>query len=181
MELLNKYMKLLPKTSKNPKGFTLIELLVVISIIAVLALIGATIYSGVQSRARDARRQADAIAIAKAYEAQKVPGSTSYPVILTTWFAGGAIPTEPAGYPPLYSVCGTTTVGAATVVRPTVWGAASITPTCPAGSTAYHTGQPTATPPVAASLPPTGLTSFQVCVLLENGTAPNIFCKGNVQ
>ena len=49
-------------------GFTLVELLVVISIIAVLSVIGVTVFSGVQKSARDAKRRGDIDAISKALE-----------------------------------------------------------------------------------------------------------------
>ena len=48
--------KFLPKLKTNPLGFTLVELLVVVAIIAVLSVIGITIFTGVQKNARDARR-----------------------------------------------------------------------------------------------------------------------------
>lgn len=51
------------------KGFTLIELLVVISILAILSVIGLTIFSGAQRNARDGKRREDVNAIAKALEA----------------------------------------------------------------------------------------------------------------
>jgi len=57
-------MRILIKKS----GFTLVELLIVIAIIAVLSIIGITIYSGIQKNARDSRRKADIDAITKAFE-----------------------------------------------------------------------------------------------------------------
>ena len=60
------------------KGFTLVELLVVISIIAILSVIGITIFTSTQSVARDAKRRADANAIHKALEQYKLING-SYP------------------------------------------------------------------------------------------------------
>lgn len=88
--------KFLPKSVKNPKGFTLVELLVVISIIAVLSVIGITIFSGVQKNARDARRKGDIESISKALESNYTSGSSNpYPILLDTMFASGKIPTDP--------------------------------------------------------------------------------------
>lgn len=88
--------KLLPKTTFNPSGFTLVELLVVVSIIAVLSVIGITIFTGVQKGARDARRKADIDSIAKALEANYTSGSaTPYLVLVGTMFSGGVVPDDP--------------------------------------------------------------------------------------
>src|SRR3989344_7319438 len=62
----------------NKKGFTLIELLVVISIIAILSIIGVTIFTQAQKSARDAKRREDVAAIQKAFEQYKLTNS-SYP------------------------------------------------------------------------------------------------------
>lgn len=60
------------------KGFTLIELLVSMTIVAILATIGFTIYSDVQKSARDAKRKSDLNAVAKALEQYKTANG-SYP------------------------------------------------------------------------------------------------------
>jgi prepilin-type N-terminal cleavage/methylation domain-containing protein len=74
-------------------GFTLVELLIVISIIAVLAVIGLVVYSGIQKRARDAARKGDIGSIAKAMEANYINGA--YKPLSTTMFANGQIPQDP--------------------------------------------------------------------------------------
>lgn len=90
--------KLLPTSttlSVNKKGFTLIELLVVISIIAILSVIGLTVFSGTQKNARDVKRRADVDAISKALEAS-YKTDTGYPVIdCAKAFSGGVCPKDP--------------------------------------------------------------------------------------
>lgn len=56
------------KNREAQAGFTLVELLIVIVVIAILAAIVITTFSGVQARARDAERQTDIKAIASQLE-----------------------------------------------------------------------------------------------------------------
>ncbi|MCR4305706.1 MAG: type II secretion system GspH family protein, partial [Candidatus Daviesbacteria bacterium] len=114
--------KLLPTSHafgvNKSKGFTLVELLVVVSIIAVLSVVGITLFSGVQQNARDAKRKADIDAISKALEANYTGGSTTpYPALTDAMFANGKVPTDPrtgsaysgvpSGAVATYSVCAT--------------------------------------------------------------------------
>lgn len=68
------------------KGFTIVELLIVIVVIAILAAISVTAYTGVQTRSKDNKRAADIATIEKAlrgYEAMH----GGLPV---TWAYGGS-------------------------------------------------------------------------------------------
>ena len=49
-------------------GFTIVELLIVIVVIAILAALTITTYSGIQQRSRDVARQSDVATIQKALE-----------------------------------------------------------------------------------------------------------------
>lgn len=88
----------MPKISR---GFTLIELMVVISIIAVLSVIGITVYSGVQKSTRDAKRRADLHAIQLALEQYKlVNGNYPSPETSSTYRGWAASDLTPTTYIP---------------------------------------------------------------------------------
>ena len=44
---------------RDQKGFTIVELLIVIVVIGILAALVVTTYAGIQSKARDSKRQTD--------------------------------------------------------------------------------------------------------------------------
>lgn len=96
---------------RHAKGFTLIELMVAISIVAVLATIGLTLFSNAQKTGRDGKRRADIDAITTNLESRfntvdnqncgagvgGVVGTASagtYCPPQPGWFAGGTVPVD---------------------------------------------------------------------------------------
>lgn len=64
--------------TEQTKGFSLVGLMVVVVIMAILAVVRATVFSNTQKSARDSRRQADVNATASALENKKVANSAAY-------------------------------------------------------------------------------------------------------
>lgn len=193
--------KLLPKlwykSARNPSGFTLIELLVVITIIAILAVIGLAIFSGVQSRARNAKRRQDVIAIGKGMEVNKGSTSATYPVISGSWFAGGNVPQEGTGGVPQYALIYLSAITASQQslvppVYPSQW---SETQAVPSGAATNPSGGSplivnlSCTPPTPCAGPIPGaatvIYAFEVCTLLESetigSTTRSVFCYQSAQ
>ncbi len=159
-------------------GFTLVELLVVISIIAILAVMGITVFSGVQKNARDAKRKGDIDAIAKALEVNK---STSYQSPQGAQFASGNAP-----YDPLQSgisdwnpkTCGTKTgtAGDYTSICWYCYNNPSKSPRNPLGPGVCQSVDGS----VGDANWGSNITTWIICANLE-GNNPNYYCKSNQQ
>ena len=67
----------------------------VITIIAVLAIVGITAFSGAQASARDGRRRQDIDSIASAMETHYNAVAGTYAALDGTFFASGTVPTDP--------------------------------------------------------------------------------------
>lgn len=162
------------------KGFTLVELLVAISILAILSVVGMTIYSQIQTRARDAKRIGDIDSISKAFEVHYSNGV--YPQISANWFDSG-ISTDPKNDTTyFYSLKGKDSDGTVT------GGTSGVYPTTPSvsfticaeleNSTGNATAGTTTNPDGTTTTSATAGDGTTFTLASGNGTH---FCKKNLQ
>ncbi len=140
---------------KNSQGFTLVELLIVITILAILATVGALYYVGLNSKARDSGRKADLYEISIALEVNKNP--EGYIPLDEDQFSSFQW-SDPLGN--AYCIAAGNPVSPVTSIP---WGSL-----CPIG---FIT--------VAPGAPAGNFQNWKVCTFLENPDSgkPNVFCK----
>ncbi|RJP46337.1 MAG: prepilin-type N-terminal cleavage/methylation domain-containing protein [Armatimonadetes bacterium] len=146
------------------KGFTLVELLVVISIIAILSVIGVSVFSAAQGSARDGKRRSEITSIAKSIESSKDYVTQKY-----TYTTDNLSADFPNNSPSDARYCINIT---ATSTTPPAVSASNYGETCPNG----YSGLTGVAGPLTAQdgvddMTDGTITAWTLCTSLERGTA----------
>ncbi|OGE64586.1 hypothetical protein A3J13_01495 [Candidatus Daviesbacteria bacterium RIFCSPLOWO2_02_FULL_36_8] len=170
-------MKKLP--SFKSSGFTLIELMVVISIIAILSVIGVSVYGNVQKTARDGIRRAEIAILRNSIEGGRdiTAGTYSYD---STKYAADFPQNKPKD--PLKSTtapyyCFATSSGATPAMPPvpTAWAATDNCPT-DAASTDYSAWSTLVNSTSVYGTAITAVKYWRICTRLEGPTTMTPVC-----
>jgi prepilin-type N-terminal cleavage/methylation domain-containing protein len=177
----------LPQTIKTQeKGFTLVELLVAITIVAILAVVGFTLFSGIQAQARDSNRRTEVQEVAKALETHYIAVATAANTVPCPNFSGAAL-TNP-GYCPLESAWFTAKGTGQNIPSDPSAGVYCIANTNdpdvgftanPTWALADRGACPTGFSVLAPDEPAPPFRNFQVCAHME--TTDDVYCQTNQQ
>lgn len=143
------------------KGFTIIEILVAVSVIAILATIGFSVFQSAQGKSRDARRVSDLNTITKVLEVNKT--SAGYQPLTPLQFSGDVIPQDPGNN--VYCLG----AGATVNLTNSTW---TDKTACPAGWTLVNKN--------ITGIPAVNTASWRLCIALEASSA-SVVCKKSVQ
>ena len=167
--------KFLPKSLNNTFGFTLIELMVVVTIIAILAVIGISLYSSAQKQARDGVRRVEVNSLGKTIETSKNPTDATYTYDSTHYDADYPQnkPADPSknDSAPGYCIATSTATTPLMPGDPATWGSTDHCPTAPVavtGATGYSElikSSNSAFTPTAGIA--TGVKYWKVCARME--------------
>lgn len=176
----------------SSKGFTLIELLVVVSIIAILAVIGVSIYANAQKNARDGIRRAEIASLGRSIESTKDPTAANYlysysPMFVADYPVSARSPRDPLKSPTEAFYC--ILAGASPITSdplPSTWPDPNTSAgNCPTGYTVLiraDNGNYNTNPSNILNSP--GARFWRICARLEGGSTSssgNPFCVGNSQ
>lgn len=154
---------------KSARGFTLIELLVVVVIIAILSLVGLSLYINIQKTARDSVRKQEIDSLAKSMEGSADPQTGIYtyglPQFNNDYPRKKPIPIKGNLY------CHDSSTTASTIDDPVItdWAASAA---CPTVSTKVWSTLINGGGNFVTALPPE-TKSWKICARLENNT---VYC-----